>query len=52
MSYGAYVASGAQLAQQQWGAVQQAVVTVSRFGNMTVVDKVLPDMLDLIDNHW
>jgi hypothetical protein len=24
----------------------------SRYGNLTVVDKVLPDMFDLIDNHW
>lgn len=48
MSYGAYASTGAQ----QWGAIQQAVATVSRYGNVTVVDRVLPDMLDLIDNHW
>jgi len=49
MSYGAYAASGVQ----QWGSIaQQAVATVSRYGNVTVVDKVLPDMLELIDNHW
>lgn len=30
----------------QWGAQG------SKFGNQTVVDKVTPDMLHLIDSHW
>jgi len=29
-----------------------AAVVASRFGNVTVVDKVLPDMLHMIDPYW
>lgn len=34
-----------------WAAVP-AARTGGGFGNMTVVDKVLPDMLHLVDPHW
>lgn len=35
---------------QQWGGQMNGAV--SQFGNMTVVDKVPPEMLHLIDPHW
>jgi len=47
MSYG--YGNWAQQAASATGAV---AATVSRFGNVTVVDKVLPDMLEMIDPYW
>jgi len=34
------------------GVVAAAATTATRFGNMTAADKVLPDMLHLIDPYW
>lgn len=46
------VISGPSFSAYTWGQTVGGAYTSGGFGNQTVVDKVLPEMLHMVDPHW